>query len=309
MADIHYINNNNINAQKWNECIYQSINGLIYAEYDYLTQMSKHWDALVLNNYEAVMPLVWNQKWGIKYLYQPPFFQQGGIFCKHNIDAALVEAFMNKAKLHFAFAEITLNYKNPEQQLPSTFHRLRRNNFILPLQNKYSAIKENYHPDVKQSLKNKPHQKALNYELSSDFKLVIDAYKNNYHHFISRLKKSDIKKFETLCQIYSNQGRLLVRKIKNPDDNVILAMVLLLKDQRRLYNIISVVSNEGKKRFANYFLYDSLIREFAETDLILDFEGSELEGVAYFYKKFGTINQPYPFVSFNQLPKIIRWLK
>lgn len=35
--------------------------------------MAKNWDALVLNDYEAVMPLTWNKKYGICYLYQPPF--------------------------------------------------------------------------------------------------------------------------------------------------------------------------------------------------------------------------------------------
>ena len=42
--------------------------------------MARHWDGLILNDYEAVMPVTWNQKWGIKYLHQPALTPQLGIF-------------------------------------------------------------------------------------------------------------------------------------------------------------------------------------------------------------------------------------
>ena len=31
------------------------------------------WDALVLDDYAAVMPLTWRRKYGTRYLYQPAF--------------------------------------------------------------------------------------------------------------------------------------------------------------------------------------------------------------------------------------------
>jgi len=43
--------------------------------------------------------------------------------------------------------------------------------------------------------------------------------------------------------------------------------------------------------------------------LIFDFEGSDIKGIADFYKKFGTINQPYPFIKWNNLPAIVKFLK
>ncbi len=42
--------------------------------------MAKQWDALVWNDYEAVMPLTWNRKYGIAYLYQPFLTAQLGVF-------------------------------------------------------------------------------------------------------------------------------------------------------------------------------------------------------------------------------------
>ena len=55
-------------------CLYRIFdNGLIYAYSFYLDTMAKHWDAFILNDYEAVMPLTWNKKYGITYYYTSPF--------------------------------------------------------------------------------------------------------------------------------------------------------------------------------------------------------------------------------------------
>ena len=59
---IQYLTHYQIDKAKWDDCIGKADNGLIYAYSFYLDQMSKNWDALVLNDYAAVMPLTWNRK-------------------------------------------------------------------------------------------------------------------------------------------------------------------------------------------------------------------------------------------------------
>ena len=70
---VHYITYQQIDKSKWDNCIDTAANGLVYGYSFYLDAMAKHWDALVLDDYEAVMPLTWNKKYGITYLYQPFF--------------------------------------------------------------------------------------------------------------------------------------------------------------------------------------------------------------------------------------------
>jgi hypothetical protein len=72
---------------------------------------------------------------------------------------------------------------------------------------------------------------------------------------------------------------------------------------------MSSVTEQGKKMLANYFLYNEVIREFSGNSYILDFEGSDLPGVAYWYEKIANFNQPYFFLRYNHLPLVIRWLK
>ena len=56
-AHIQYFIHPQIDKSKWDDCMDRADNGLIYAYSFYLDQMAKHWDALVFNDYEAVMPL------------------------------------------------------------------------------------------------------------------------------------------------------------------------------------------------------------------------------------------------------------
>ena len=42
---------------------------------------------------------------------------------------------------------------------------------------------------------------------------------------------------------------------------------------------------------------------------IFDFEGSNIEGVARFYKGFGAVKKIYSTIKVNKLPYFIKWLK
>ncbi len=304
---IKYVKAADIDKQKWDDCIRLSVNRLIYAESAYLDHMASNWDALVLNDYEAVMPLTWKQKWRIKYLYQPPFIQQGGIFSLKNIDTETTRSFIEAASGKFKFAEFTINYQYeliPEKGLQVKL----RNNFILPLGQGYKKIFQNYNSYIKQRL-SRLAKFELQYKPGDDITGTIKLYRKLYGERMDSVRNKDYQQFENLCKYFNADNRVLIRHVYNNDGKELLAMILLLKDEKRLYNIISCILPKGKKLLANYFLYDQVIREFAEEKLILDFEGSDIPGVSYFYNKFAALNQQYAFVKFNKLPLPVKLIK
>lgn len=296
-----------IDRKKWDACIRQSLNGLIYAETVYLDHMAVNWDGLVLGDYEAVMPLTWKKKWGIKYLYQPAFFQQGGIFSAKKLSKATIASFIQKASTAFRFAEITLNYMNepvPEKGLQIKL----RNNFILQLGKGYKHLYSRYDDYIKQRLK-RLSKFCLQYKKDDDIAGSIKLYRKLYAERMVNATIADFSHFEKLCKQLHAHNRVVVRHACNTDGKELLATILLLKDDTRLYNIISCIMPKGKKLLANYFLYDAVFKEFAEEEILFDFEGSDIPGVAYFYNKFADKNQPYPFIKFNNLPLPVRLLK
>ncbi|MDN3654155.1 GNAT family N-acetyltransferase [Ferruginibacter paludis] len=294
---VHYIPYQQIDQIKWDACIESAHNGLVYARSFYLDAMAKHWDALVLNDYEAVMPLTWNKKYGIAYLYQPPFTQQLGIFSTTKSDDTLQQLFIAGAKQRFRFAEFFVNFPAGNAQV----------NFVLPLQQPYEITRQQYKNDLLKNLKHaaKFH---LSYVSSHDIQEAIQLYQLHYAQRMPHVHQHDYARFSVLCQSAKQRGLLLIRKVIN-DDGATIAVVLLLKDKQRLYNLMSTVTKEGRQCEANHFLFDQLIKEFSGQDFVLDFEGSSIPGIAGFYQKFGAVNEPYFFLRYNHLPWPLKYLK
>ena len=261
--------------------------------------MAANWDALILNDYEAVMPLIWKKKFGIKYLYQPTFLQQGGIYSAYIINNDTIFAFINLAKQYFNFAEINLNYKNIISSENSDIILRNKNNFVFDISCKYNTIYSEYKKSLKEKL-SRIKKYNLVYQSTDNFSDCIYFYKKLYQKK-TQVNNIDFKNFELLCNHLFEKKKLVIRKVMDAD-NQILAYSLLMNDFNRLYFIMPSITDIGKKKFANYFLIDELIKEFSNQNYILDFEGSDIKGIADFYKNFTETNEEYPFVKWNHLP-------
>lgn len=295
-----------IDKQKWDACINRSSNRLIYAKSFYLDAMAANWDALVLNDYEAVMPLTWKKKWGIRYLYQPPFMQQGGIFFIAPLSNSLLQAFTDKAFSLFKFAEITLNYMNDAGEIKNGLVSMR-NNFLLPLQSSYEEIYSSFEAVTKKNIK-RSRNRELQYQYSPHYIPVLKLYKKLYAERLPFFTQNDYPNFSLVCKKLSEQNNLIIRTVRDSKDTLMAACILLI-DSSRIYNIISCITNEGKIAQANYFLYDQLIKEFSKSKYILDFEGSDVKGIAEFYCRFPVKNEMYPFIKINNLHPFLKLFK
>ncbi len=292
MQSIRYITRKDLDTKKWNDCIDAAENGLIYAYSFYLDAMCDNWDALVMGDYIAVMPLPWRKKWGFKYVYRPSFLQQLGVFGNINLKKA-TELFLQQSTRHFNFGEYFINYKNSIQ-------KQQHSNFILNLQKPYNHIYKSYKTDLKNNLK-KANKNNLQYNISFDYEKAINLYKQLYQSRIKNLSDNDVLKLKNACLILQHKNGICIREVVCRQHGLV-AIALCLKDHKRIYFIASSITRQGRILKANHFLADRLIHEFSEKDLLLDFEGSDIPGVQHFYKNFGAENQPYFFYRWNFLP-------
>jgi Acetyltransferase (GNAT) domain len=129
------------------------------------------------------------------------------------------------------------------------------------------------------------------------------------------VSEASYRQFRDLCFFLRGRGQLLLRAVTKKQQNANeppgspLAIVLFLRDKDRIYLLQATTSAEGRDIGANHFLLDHVIREFAGQPMTLDFEGSDLPGIAHFYKSFGAQDQPYFFYRHNRLPWPFRQLK
>jgi hypothetical protein len=180
------------------------------------------------------------------------------------------------------------------------------NNYVLDLSQPYVAIQKKFSTDLTNNLK-KAHKEELFYA-RGNYDTAINLFKDLYGERIPHVSENDFKNLKKLCTHLSKTNNVIVRNVCNAK-NELLATALLLKDEKRLYNIMNSTTSEGRKTEANHFLFNNTLKEFAESNLLFDFEGSDIPGVKSFYEKFGAVNQPYYKLHFNHLNPLIKWIK
>ena len=301
-ANVRYIKHSDIDHDKWNQCIDAALNSRIYAFSWQLDRAASTWDALVLGDYEFVMPLPVRKKLGMKYLYQPHFSQQLGIYPAPKKEIS--DVFYHYIAGHFRYAEIQLNSGNlPGKDISNTFF-LPRKNYLLPLGNSYESIASFFSNNTKRNI-----TKAKKNRLS----IVEGIRLETYFEFKTKNLPASISKknLGTLKNIIANgqyKGFGEIYGVYTSDNELCAAVYFCRWKDRVIY--YNAVSNEtGKNEGGMYFLVNHFIEQNAGKNLTLDFEGSMIPGVARFFKGFGATPETYFLLKINRLPLPFKWLK
>jgi len=297
-----YIKHAQIDSDKWNRCIDTALNSRIYANEWHLDRTCEIWDALVWGDYEYVMPLPFRKKMGIKYLYQPLYSQQLGIF--PSPPARVAEAFYNFLSSRFKYSDVHLNTENLPADKINTIQFLPRKNFLLSLQYDHAIISASFSNNTKRNIAKANKQelslnKGIRLEEYLDFKeknLQADIGKKELAILKNLIAFGQYKGFGQIYGVYSN-------------NNELCAAVYFCRWKERVIYFNAASSQQGKESGAMFFLLNQFIEENAGKNLILDFEGSMIPGVARFYEGFGAKAETYFQLKFNRLPLPLRWFK
>lgn len=304
-SEIKYISHQEIDIEKWDRCIADSINGIVYAKSWYLDRICEKWDALVFGDYLYVMPLVWNKKFGVLYIYQPFFTQQLGVFSKFVVHKEMVNAFLHAIPEKYRLVEMNLNYQN----IPTSrrIHTKPNITYHLSLENPFKQLKENFSTNTKRNIK-----KAKDHQLS-----VSSLY--NIDEFIGFTKKNLQKKspeiktkhYECLKKIigyavYYQLGELI--GVFN-HENQLVASVFFVRSNSKIIYLAASSSEEGTDKKAMFLLINHFIETHSNKNMVLDFEGSNIPGVARFYEGFGAHPVSYFSIRRNTLPWYIQIFK
>ena len=303
IVEINYLTYQQINKTKWDACIDKADNGLIYAYSIYLDAMAKHWDALVLGDYEAVMPLTWNKKYSIHYLYQPPFTACLGVFGKL-LTAETVNKFLNAVPSKFKYWDI---YFNPGNLFKLTdFDLHQRMNYVLNLTNNYENLYTAYRENIQRNIK-KSEQFQLSINKNIAIADVIKLAKEQATGFAA-VADDDFNRFEKLFQLLYSKQKATSYGVYTKEGQLIASAVFFFSHGRAYYIMVGNHPN-GKTLGASHALINAFIKDNAGEDLLLDFEGSDIPSLAFFYSSFGAVEEKYSAVKLNRLPAPIKWLK
>jgi hypothetical protein len=294
-----FLKNSEIDYEKWDACVNSANNESLYAQSWYLDVVCPGWEAMVYDNYRFVMPLSVKRKLGFRYVSQPYFAQQLGIFPTPEI--ALQKCFADELAQKFKFINYQLNWKmNPDAF--SQFQISTRTNLVLNLEANYEELYMNYTDHTKRSLKRAKREKVtvLSPLPKNDYLLNIESkYK---------VPNSAIKQLDTLMSLTLSRGNGKIYGAYS-DNNSLCAAGFFLQSGRRILYLNAFSTKAGRENRAMYALVDQFVKDHVNKPLKLDFEGSNNEGLARFYGGFGAYVENYYHIYRQQLPFILKWLK
>ncbi|MCK4921339.1 MAG: hypothetical protein KAS71_09855 [Bacteroidales bacterium] len=285
---ITFLKHGEIDRKKWDHCVMNSKQALVYSLSWYLDLVASGWAGLVEDDYLSVMAIPVKKKWGHKYIYQPLFTQQLGIYSRANLSPAKTSEFLKAVPEEIRYIDYNLNHLHETENLEFDF--TKRVNYELRLNTSYSHLKNSYSANTKRNL-----QKTIaNIEISESIKIqdIISLKRDN------SIRKRKVQYYEWLnCfmdKILTIKKGFLVGAFYRGE---IVGAAFFIFLSGRLYYLIPVSSEVGKSERAMFAILDHVIDKYADTGLILDFEGSGIPGIARFFAGFGA--KPINYFNFK----------
>ena len=289
-----------IDKRRWDDCIAKSFNGSVYAWSWYLDIVHPHWEALIENDYERVMPLTPSRKLGLSYMFQPFFVQQLGVYSQSALTDEDVQRFVLAIPKKYRLVRYRLNEFNKVDYESGIYvpHR----NVELDLIYDYQYIYERYNSNTKRNL-----AKAAASQLSIDKDItpatIINIFANNRGKDVSHWKEKEYKRLLDLIDTAIYHECCFVCGVKDIDGTTIGGGVFMCSHDRMIF-LFSGTDESHRNKHALTFLLDYVIKEFSESSYVFDFEGSDNNGLARFYKGFGGREVSYPEVRYVNLKYI-----
>ncbi len=291
-----------IDEIKWNRAIGSSSGATLYGFVSSLDLLAGDWDALVWGDYSFVMPLPFRKKFGIRYVYTPLFIQRLDIFggdCSNEMR----QVFMTGVKAYCKYFDMNVAFAFTGNEV----HTHKRVNFVLSLEPGYDVIAASYQKEAKRSI-----QKAVSRHciFTNDVTPaeVVGLYRQVYGKKVSG-SINDYHNMHAFAKHVAASGNLVSCGVKHGLSGELLFGALFFISGRRIYYLLGAPTEKGRYARAGYFMIDAIIREYAGKNYQLDFEGSDIPGVAAFYRKFNPEEETYYRLHYNKLPWLIRLFK
>ncbi len=283
IMQIRHLPHNKINFALWDQCIACAGNSLVYAFSWYLDVVSPGWEALVADDYKYIMPLPVKRKFGLKYIVQPVLTQQLGVFSKEPVDSEIVDSFIRSIPcLSYEMNLNESNFTEKAEKLP---------NLLIDLNVSYEYLRSKFSVNTKRNI-----TKSEQYQLSIDWNFAVDEFIRLYSQNERNFTATNKETIKELIHKGKENHSISICCVRTPELAVISALCLLHSGNRIIY-LLPFSTRKGKEYSAMFFLVNEIIKKYADTENMLDFEGSKIEGVYRFYKGFGAGLRSYYLIK------------
>ncbi len=269
----------NIDVTKWDNCVANAIHQNIFMYSWALNALCNNWDGLIVNDYEAVLPLPWRKKWLLTYMHHVPLLAKISLMAKANIlvSAEVIAKLLSK---RFWFINFDIDNLHLEKWMVK-----KRCNYYLPLSSSYESLYNNFPKECHKNIKKSIARGCVLMKATSIEK-VIKIYDLAYGNFHEKQTNRDYTKIIDFAKYALANGKASIWEVQNEADKETLLAAILLQDKGRIYYWLAAPTATGRQCRASYFFINEIIKMNTNSDKILDFEGSDIKDVAHFYQQF-----------------------
>lgn len=299
--NIKYLKNSEINFVRWDHCINNALNGNIFAYSWYLNIICENWDALVLGDYDYVMPILQHEKFKRNMIFSSRLGNRLGIFSNKIITNEIVTAFINQIPVKFQLINLLLNKFNKLNQKTSTLKT-----YEMDLIRSYLKSAEKY---------SNHFHKCIHIAVSKRISVIQAITPNELIHFAfkknsianPRLNASDIQKLRMIIA-YGIRYNLVEMYGAYTAENNLCAAALFMKSKRKIHLMFNAINKEGLESFALHYLIDKFIESHSEKTLTLNIENVIVRNDIDFFSGVGAHEYQYKRYYVNRLPWYYKFL-
>ncbi len=298
---IRFVKHQDINPESWNRAVENAENASVFAKFEMLDILTGDatWHAAIKDDYTAVLPLPYRQKFGFSYLYTPFFLPQMGIYAESPINSSDTLMFFNIIPRKFFQVDLLFQKgdditKLPDNHLVFTSHEL-------DLKGPFDALWDGFSQNTRRNIKS-AEKHFLTFEKNEGLvEEIIQLFKNNRGKDQAvHYKDRDYQTLLRAANFLLKQGNLDVVGVRNTEKKLI-AGALMVRDHSKIWFWFSGRDETAAESRAMFFLLHEYLKDLCDTDLVFDFNGSNNENVARFYRGFGGLPYSIPMLQYSRL--------
>lgn len=295
---IKHVKYNQIDFEKWDDCISKSLNSFSFAYSWYLDIITESWDALIENDYERVMPLTFDFKLNYQFVYHPYLAPQLGIFTTTPLNSDDIKRFIENIPQKFKNIELNLNKFNLVDT--HNYQIIKNSLFSIDLILSYEKIYNKYSFDLKNLFSELDKKK---------FYISKGILPNEVIEFL-RLQKKIISEdnLNILRKVisFTLNKRYSVIYCAYNETNELEGIAFFIISNYNANMLLLTVNEENNKTEIEALLVDAFIKDHSERSITLNIEANNFPNFKETIRNFGAKEYFYQTVIINRLPRIFR---
>jgi hypothetical protein len=177
---------------------------------------------------------------------------------------------------------------------------------VLDLDRPYERLYASYRENIRRNIR-KAEQMGCMPVVDVDIENVIALAVEQMRHY-TKESADNTDRFRQLYRYLHKHQQAMTYGILSAKKELIASCVFIFSHNRAYYILVGN-HPDGRTVGASHSLIDAFIKDHAQKKMLLDFEGSDIRNLAFFYSSFGAREENYAAIQLNRLPFYLKWLK